>query len=522
MAPSVDMLRKTGRRIAVIESPSEGPRSTLFESEDGWRYLVWEGASTWRTFVGELFSLRPLPALFDPADQSPDFSAEALVLKCSSPRWEPFDIWTWRNLPVRPCVSALTKLAETVDTLHRAGWTLGGLERSSLLFEKTTRRLAIGAVGQLRPLDDDRETIWRDIRVFAELAYENFLEQEYPGGHQLVTMLQDREAMAQTGITTPGLSQLLAGCVTPYGDLAYEDTTDLLEGLRHLTTELTTTAAFRVGSRSTQGSHIFRQNNQDSCGHVSVETTTDSKNRRLGFYCVADGIGGIEDGQRASELAVEASCAAFLRAWNHCDADAIYGQPVAFARSIAKVTSQRLALEGDFSPDENRGGTTFTGLLLVGDRAGICHVGDSRANLVRGDRLVQLTRDHTLAAILDELGESRTPGSEREEASRRTIARFFSTGAELEYRRIDGISSSGGDELGLTEYQRLVDGFRVRRGDVFVLTSDGAHGAIDPRQLRRLANKHGDSPQELSDAIVEQSLEVVARDNATALAVCVE
>lgn len=327
--------------------------------------------------------------------------------------------------------------------------------------------------------------------------------------------------MAETGITVPGLSQLLAGCVTPYGDLAYETTGDLLEGLDHLSTELATPLGFRVGSRSTQGTHIFRQNNQDACGHVGIDTTWGSQKIRLGFYCVADGIGGIEDGQRASRLAVETSCSTFLRAWNHCDIEQLRKQPVAFARAIAQLTSQRLAMEGDFAPDENRGGTTFTGLLLVGDRAGVCHVGDSRAFLVRDERAVALTRDHTLAAILERLGKQ-TSSDDDNDATQRTIARFFSTGTELEYRRVDGIAKPAGEKLGLTDHQRRVDGFRVRAGDVFLLTSDGAHGAMNAHTLRRTAVRHRNSPQELCDAVVRRSVENITRDNATALAVCLE
>lgn len=524
MTALLETLLKEGRRIGSVGEADEGPQSVLYERQDGQRRLVWRGPRSWVEDIEQLWSVARLDGLeaVPRLSAGPSREPPALVMEIEAEDVEPFDIWTWRNLDHSACVQALRDLARVVRRIQGAGWALGGLERSQLLFDPDRRRLIVGAVPGLKVDDGERETMWRDIRLFGELAYENFLDHEYPGGHELVSLLQDREAMAETGLKVPGLTQLLAGCVTPYGDLAYRDVDGLLEGLEHLADELATTFRVRVGARSTQGAHIFRQNNQDSCGHVLVDTTVGSRATQMGFFCVADGIGGIEDGQRASSLAVDAACTAFWRAWRHYDAQDIRRRPGAFARSIAQVTSQRLALEGDFAPDQNRGGTTFTGLLLAGGRVGLCHVGDSRAMLIRDSRSILLTRDHTLASILQRLEESGEADREPDDASNRTLARFFSTGTELEYRRIEGIAERAGDELGLSELQRRRQGFRVRSGDVFLLTTDGAHDEIEASRFRRLLALEAQRPGELCDAIVEEAVENIGRDNATALAVFVE
>lgn len=520
MAPMLDNISQSGRRISELADTDAGRTTELLEGDDGTRYVLWKGPRSWMDRVDSLFEENELAALPTPVEQQADTDVPSLLLECSGHGVEPFDIWKWRNLDHLCCVRALQPLAQTIKTIHDAGLTLDGIERRELIFDPHTRQLVLAAIPRLQPLDGEPETIWRDIRLFARLAYENFLEHEYPGGHQLVSLLQERTAMAETGITPPGLSQLLAGCVTPYGDLAYEDADDLLDGLQKLHTELIRPLAYRVGSRSTQGNYIFRQNNQDSCGHVVVDTTCGSETHRMGFFCVADGIGGIDDGERASALAVHTACSAFLRAWNHYDGSALRRRPGAFARAVARVTSQRLVLEGDFAPEQNRGGTTFTGLLLAGDRAGICHVGDSRAVLIRDSRPIRLTRDHTLASILKRLDQP-AKSTDEDETNNRTIARFFSTHTELEWRRIDGLAEPAAAELELVSTERPSGGFSVRRGDLFLLTSDGAHGEVTEEELMRLFTLDRDTPQSLCDAIIDRSLEKVGRDNATALAVAV-
>ena len=180
----------------------------------------------------------------------------------------------------------------------------------------------------------------------------------------------DRKAMIEAGMTYPGLNQVLAGCVTPYGDLAYSDAEDLLAGLASFRAELVRPLRFEVGSSSTLGSYIFRNNNQDSCGHVILDSQCGSRKLRAGFFCVADGIGGIEDGEHASRLAVETATTAFVRGWSFYGAERLEKAAVSFARGVARVASQRLALEGEFARENNRGGTTFTGLLIAGGRAG--------------------------------------------------------------------------------------------------------------------------------------------------------
>jgi protein phosphatase len=433
---------------------------------------------------------------------------------------KPFDDTSWRRLPCEVAVDALRAFVDTIAAVHGAGMELRGIQRSELYLDVERGQLSLVEAPRLRPIERlEAENVWRDARLIGELAYESFMDEDYPGGHQMAALLQERSAMADTGLLQPGLTQLVAVCVSPYGELALLDMQDLARALDQLRSELARPLTFRVGSSSTVGNYIFRRNNQDSCGHLVMQSITGSAKQSVGFFCVADGIGGIKDGERASKLAVESACLAFGRALTHYGATFLSEQPAAVARAIAKVTSQRLALEGEFDAGHNRGGTTFTGMVIAGSRAGIGHVGDSRAVLARNAEIIQLTRDHTLANILDSLGE-RAANDAQAEMSQRTISRFLSTGIELESERIDGFGAQA--SVLAPDCDIDVRGFEIEPGDLFVLTSDGVHDQCAEGRLEQLVALHSQEPQALSNALVQNSLSQVGRDNATAMVVLVE
>ncbi len=481
--------------------------------------LVWVGGSNWQDGAEEVLrtSHPCLPRLLDTTTID---DRRITLLEGPSSSARPFDNRVWRATPRDIAVAALRGLAGALEKLHGVRGWLHGLKKQELLFDPEDGCLFIASMPRLhRNPRPSAEAPWRDMRIVGELAYENFLDDAYPGGHQMAAILQDRHAIAELEIVFPGLPQLLAGCVSPYGDLAYGNAAQLDAGLDQLQLELDRPWSFDVGAASTVGNYIFRKNNQDSCGHIAVQSICGSEKVSLGFFCVADGIGGIQDGERASRLAVEAACEAFGRGWANYGAQRLIDYPNEFAVAVAKVVGQRLALEGEFAPDNNRGGTTFSGLLIAGNRAAVCHVGDSRVVLVRDGEATLLTHDHTLANILIALGELSDSEAEDHELSQRTISRFLSTSAEVEYDRIDRFGPAARERFGAAI---AADGLEVKPGDLFVLTSDGAHGEITPAEFGLLADAWGDQPQELCDRVVENALERIGRDNSTILAVRVE
>ena len=491
----------------------------LCEAPDESYVLLWEGSPEWAGEVQDLLKgyHDSLPRVLATAD----VEDSVRVLLEGPPRTAvPFDDDAWRSLDRMRVVRSLRGLATLLGRLHDTQGWLHGLKRPEMMLDPKTGAIHVAAMPRLhKNTRPSVESPWRDMRIIGELAYENFLDDEYPGGHQMAAILQDRVAVGDLGITFPGLPQLLAGCVSPYGDLAYTSVRNVVAGLDQLDLELARPWSFMVGAASTVGNYIFRKNNQDSCGHIAVQSICGSRKVSLGFFCVADGIGGISDGERASRLAVEGACEAFGRGWATYGADRLIEHPGEFARAVAKVVGQRLALEGEFEPDNNRGGTTFSGLLIAGDRAAVCHVGDSRIMLVRDNKMIMLTHDHTLASILIELGELTESEAEDHELSQRTISRFLSTSTEVELDRVDGFGPVAKARLGAMIDRR---GMVVQPGDLFVLTSDGAHGELTSERFGQLIGQFADAPQELCDAVVDNALHRIGRDNSTILVVRVE
>lgn len=124
----------------------------------------------------------------------------------------------------------------------------------------------------------------------------------------------------------------------------------------------------------------------------------------LNLFVLSDGMGGEAHGEIASALAVETVV-------KHCQdaeanpAAAVMGttQPSWSANTKRLSTALHLANKNIFKsaeehPDQHGMGATLTAAWISGSKLSIAHVGDSRAYLLRGGSLLQLTRDHSLVA----------------------------------------------------------------------------------------------------------------------------
>lgn len=115
---------------------------------------------------------------------------------------------------------------------------------------------------------------------------------------------------------------------------------------------------------------------------------------KLGLFLVADGMGGHTAGQVASELAAEGTLMALRRV---ADSDAALTEKLRYCVAVANHQIYATALA---KPTLKGMGTTLVAVLAGQGRLALAHVGDSRAYLVRGGRIRQLTDDHSLVAEL--------------------------------------------------------------------------------------------------------------------------
>jgi serine/threonine protein phosphatase PrpC/formylglycine-generating enzyme required for sulfatase activity len=141
----------------------------------------------------------------------------------------------------------------------------------------------------------------------------------------------------------------------------------------------------RVYARTDTGR--VRDNNED---YFDFREPADERQRREDgcLYVVADGVGGSAEGEIASRRAVETALRHYYEETSGPDA----AQRLVEAVKAANLEIYQLVQSGEHL----KMGTTLVMAALLGNQFTVAHVGDSRAYLVRGDHISQLTEDHSL------------------------------------------------------------------------------------------------------------------------------
>jgi serine/threonine protein phosphatase PrpC len=234
----------------------------------------------------------------------------------------------------------------------------------------------------------------------------------------------------------------------------------------------------RVGGRSAQG---LRPNNED---RYVADTARD-------VFLVADGMGGQDCGETASSIAAEIIPRAIqVRLDSHVDPSQAVMQALFEANRAILEASQQQAVG-------RRMGTTAVLAVRQDDRIYVAGLGDSRAYLIRGDSVEQLTIDHTVADALLRNG-ALTPEQARQSPYRHVLYKFLGC-ADL--------SDSA-----------EVHPFTPQQGDYLILASDGLTNFVTADDLRAGAARSSD-PQEWANELVTLALERGSNDNVTCIVV---
>jgi serine/threonine protein phosphatase PrpC len=207
----------------------------------------------------------------------------------------------------------------------------------------------------------------------------------------------------------------------------------------------------------------------------------DSYYVRTPLFVVADGMGGAQAGEVASEMAV----ASFERGMP--DGSPAEGL-VALIEAANRAIHERSRSDADYAGM----GTTVTAAYAGEDEVTIGHVGDSRAYVLRDGELIRLTRDHSL---VDELiRQGRLTAEQAEAHPQRSV-----------------ITRALGPE---PHVQVDVDVFPARAGDVFLLCSDGLTGMVPEPRVQELL-EGAPSLEHAGRALIAAANEAGGRDNIT-------
>ncbi|HXY33304.1 MAG TPA: PP2C family serine/threonine-protein phosphatase [Planctomycetaceae bacterium] len=226
-----------------------------------------------------------------------------------------------------------------------------------------------------------------------------------------------------------------------------------------------------------------RRNNQDSCA-VRMCNDPDTWRDHGHLLMVADGMGGHAVGELASKIAADTVCHSFFKIRN-TDVRTALKQSLETANA---AINERGSLNRDFA----RMGTTCTALALCPQGAVIAHVGDSRLYRIRGERIDQLTADHSVQWELMRQGRLR-PDEVFLHESRHVITR-----------------SLGPEPV----VQVDVEGpYAVLPGDVYVICSDGLTGHVQDAEIGIIAREL--PPQEACRMLVNLANLRGGSDNVT-------
>lgn len=205
------------------------------------------------------------------------------------------------------------------------------------------------------------------------------------------------------------------------------------------------------------------------------------------LYAVCDGMGGQARGEEASFSAV--SRLDELRNFLFRGGDVSEG----IKDYVRRANEAVLAVD-----ESHNAGTTLVLLYLDGHVATVAHIGDSRAYLYRDRKLTRLTEDQSEAQRLINIGVL-TPETVKSHPARHALTRYL------------GFPAGGDYVLNATISQHP-----LRRGDVFILCSDGLTDMLEDDEIAIMLDRE---PAEASEMLVCAAKAGGGRDNVTALVV---
>ncbi len=256
---------------------------------------------------------------------------------------------------------------------------------------------------------------------------------------------------------------------------------------------------FETGGSSSTGR--VRKQNEDSFLVQHLLWSGHDSQGETALVVVADGLGGHEAGEEASQMVVHTVGGALL---GFLTGEAIGGGEAPTASTISNAVEAALQeanrqVHARGKQEARRKGMGATAAVVVA-RAGtahIGHVGDARVYHQRGDKLIQVTTDQTLAARMVELGRL-SPKEALVHPARNDVYQAIGHHPNLKPVHHD---------------------LKLAPGDWLIVTSDGLHAHVGAEELRQAVLKAEPSAARLAAALVELTNQKGGSDNCTVVVV---
>ncbi len=257
--------------------------------------------------------------------------------------------------------------------------------------------------------------------------------------------------------------------------------------LSRATLDVVVAAATDIGEVRDHNEDSFLVGDLDTQQRIESPEAWSASSQRGPLLVVCDGMGGVEGGEIASELAVRVI-------WREMKDTQATRDPEVYARLLrraARVANHDVHEMAQREPGLRGMGTTLSAAGVIGSRLIIATVGDSRAYVLRSGSLIQVTRDQSLQSAL--------------------LAAGHSAGV---------VASAGGailQALGVgVDVEPSLSVIDLRRGDRVLLCSDGLYGLVgDPALALLLSEPH--SVQQSVHLLLAAARAAGGSDNITAI-----
>ena len=229
-----------------------------------------------------------------------------------------------------------------------------------------------------------------------------------------------------------------------------------------------------------------RTNNEDYAGFLEPSNRQALKESGA-LYVVADGLGGHEFGERASQYAVRMLLNEYYRSSP--------AEPPAerLSRIIQQINRDLYnQAQRSLAPGQKMATTIVAGVVRKG-LLQVAHVGDSRAYLIRQGQVAQLTQDHSI------VGEMVRAGAITEEQAQQS-----------KYRNRLSRSVGGAAEVKVDVSAPIL----LQAGDMLVLCTDGLTQYVTGREIAAICAEGG-TPQEIARRLVGLANQRGGADNIT-------
>ena len=403
-------------------------------------------------------------------------------------------------------IALIIDLCQVVARLHRKGYAhldiapdnvqVSDNNKVKLLVSGRYRKLGVSVENCLTTDSYSAPELYKgeqivdrkaDIYSIGALLYTLLTNKAYLGGGPPEVLSKVHESE---------IAKILLQCLASNPESRYKTTDDLVQKL--LTYEARSKMNLQFDTAVLSDLGMVRQNNEDCALVLDLSVWRESRIGCSSLYIVADGMGGEQAGEVASNKAI----AEILKAiWEPLTDGLAVDCNEIIQRAIQKANAA-IYHQARENPALSSMGTTVTLGLRIGQDLYIGHVGDSRAYLTRNQNIMQLTEDHSVVASLVK-ERVITPDEAKTHPDRGKI-----------YRCLGSAPSVSVDKL--KEGKHL-----LQAGDVLILCTDGLVSNVSDDELLIEVTKEA-TAYELCSQLISLANERGGDDNITVIVVKVD